>query len=259
MKKRLLYFCACCLFCLQACALDDGVSGEQDAVSVILKLDDMMQRSGAIPQTWQKVYDYAEERGMPFSAGVICNSLEGEAPVYFEGLKAWEASGLVELWNHGYDHKQWTEDGARIREFHGSSYEHQFEHLKNSQDLGREKLGLTFATFGAPFNATNELTVKALSELPELNVWLYGQKNPPAGLRTLKRNYKINLELKTGQLNLEQFKTAYLSNHPGAVLVLQGHPMLWDDAEFEVFKEIIDFLESQNVRFALPRDFIPTS
>ena len=232
------------------------VSDNPPKVTIVLKLDDMQQKRGAIPATWQRVYDYTEERGIAFSAGVICNSLEGEAPAYFEGLKAWEASGRVELWNHGYDHKMWKEGETRIREFKGSGYEHQLQHMQRSQDLGREKLGLTFVTFGAPFNGTDADTENVLAQMPGLKVWLYGAKRKQLSLQVLKRNYKLNLEPKTGQLDYEQFKTAFLSQSPGKVLVLQGHPMLWDDAEFEVFKQIIEFLEAQNVSFVLPRDCI---
>ena len=258
MKKRLIYFFACALICLQACALDSNSAQDKDAVTIVLKLDDMRQRHGAIPSGWQRVYEFTESRGIPFSAGIICNSLEAGPSEYFEGLKAWAESGRVEFWNHGYDHRQWTEAGQRIREFQGTSYEQQLEHLKRSQELGVEKIGVRFVSFGSPFNSTDAATEQALSEIPELKVWIYGPGNQAAGKHVLKRNYKLNLEPKTGQLDLEQFKAAYLSNDPGKVLVLQGHPMLWDDAEFAVFTQIIDFLESQNVRFALPRDLIPT-
>ncbi|MDQ8208890.1 DUF2334 domain-containing protein [Coraliomargarita sp. SDUM461003] len=256
MKKRFLSLCVCCLACVQFQAFAAPASDNQSEVSIILKLDDMQQKRGAIPATWQRVYDYAGQRGIPFSAGVICNSLEGEAPEYFESLKAWEASGRVELWNHGYDHKMWNEGETRIREFKGSGYEHQFKHMQRSQELGREKLGLTFVTFGAPFNGTDADTEKVLARMPGLKVWLYGARREQLSLHVLKRNYKLNLEPKTGQLDYGQFTAAYLSQSPGNVLVLQGHPMLWDDAEFEVFKQIIEFLEAQKVRFILPRDCI---
>lgn len=258
MKKTLLYCCVGWLACLQSNAAEQLETDEIESVAVILKLDDMVQREGAIPAKWQRVYEFAGEKGIPFSAGIIGNSLEDDAPEYFEGLIEWDASGNVELWNHGYDHKQWTEDGQKIREFQGSGYEHQIDHLKRSQELGEEKIGVTFVSFGAPYNATDSDTQKSLSEIPELKVWLYGERNNSTGMTVLRRNYKINLEAKTGQLVLEQFEYDYSSNNPGKVLVLQGHPMLWDDQEFEVFKEIIAFLESQNVHFVLPRDYANT-
>ncbi|MGE9289856.1 MAG: DUF2334 domain-containing protein, partial [Puniceicoccales bacterium] len=158
MKKRLITLCAGWLLCLQINAIPDSSADEPKTFSVILKLDDMVQRHGAIPDTWQRVYDYADHRGIPFSVGVIGNSLEGEAPEYFDGLKSWSDSGFVELWNHGYDHKMWEEGGERVREFRGSGYEHQYDHLKRSQDLAQEKLRLSFVTFGPPFNNTDEDT-----------------------------------------------------------------------------------------------------
>ncbi len=253
--KSLLFSLAASLALTSVCAANDhATSAVAEGPKVILKLDDMQHRSGKVPDTWQRVYNFAVEREIPISVGIICRSLDGETPEYFDVLKVWDASGLVEFWNHGYDHKQWSEGGVRLREFAGTSYEHQFAHLQNSQDLAQAKLGLSFVSFGAGFNSTDATTVKALEAIPAIRVWLYGQYKEPAGKLVLKRNYKVNLEHKTGQLDLNQFQAAFSENALSELLVLQGHPMLWDDAEFVVFQQIIDFLEAQNVSFILPRD-----
>lgn len=226
------------------------------APKVVLKLDDMMRKSGGVPVEWSRVHAFLKERGLPMSVGIIGKSLEGDAPEYFETLKAWAAGGGVELWNHGYDHRQWMQGDVRLREFSGSGREHQAGHLEKTQRLGEQKLGVRFVSFGAGFNSTDEDTVAVLAERDDIRVWLYGRRDQPAGKAVLARNHKINLEHQTGRLDLELFKQAYLSNPTGELLVLQGHPMMWDDAEFTVFTRIVDFLQAQGATFALPRDCV---
>lgn len=248
---------ACALALLSSsCAIIANSEETSSHFKVILKLDDMKHSRGEIPVQWQRVYDYAIPNEVPISVGIICNSLEGEYPNYFQGLKAWHAGGLVEFWNHGYDHKLWNVDGSRVREFHESGYEHQFAHFKTSQDLAVSKLGFDFVTFGAPYNASDEDTKRVLQEFPEIAVWLYGPKGESAGKMVLKRNYSVNLEVKVGDVDFETFRAAFLAKPVGPLLVLQGHPMGWDDADFASFTQIIDFLTEQGATFTLPRDCV---
>lgn len=239
-----------------SCHMHANTEKADSSFQVVLKLDDMSQSQGGIPSQWQRVYDYATERGTPISVGIICNSLEGDNAGYFDALKAWNASGLVEFWHHGYDHKQWTVDGKRMREFAGSGYDHQFKHFKDSQDLASEKLSIDFTTFGAPFNATDEDTKRVLQQYPGITVWLYGPKGDAAGKTVLKRNYSVNLEVKVGDVDFDVFQAAYLAKPVGQLLVLQGHPRGWDDQDFSAFTRVVDFLSEQGATFVLPRDCV---
>jgi peptidoglycan/xylan/chitin deacetylase (PgdA/CDA1 family) len=248
------------LLCLLAvistvAGLNAEAAGQDASFKVIFKLDDMIQRGGEVPGKWQRVYAYGVERPLPISIGIICNSLDGDYPDYFATLKAWNAGGLVEFWNHGFDHKQWQVDGARVREFSASGYAHQQQHFQRSQQLAEEKLNLVFTTFGAPFNSTDADTLTVLQETPEITAWLYGPKSA-GGKTVLKRNYSVNLEVKVGDIDFEAFKAAYSAKPVGKLLVLQGHPMGWDDGDFLAFTQIVDFLSDAGATFVLPRDCV---
>lgn len=256
MRNFLKLFTLCALVAGSGHMIHPAYAADTASQKVILKLDDMSHRGGKVPDSWERTYEYLSEQNVAFSVGIIGQSLGGETPLYFERLKAWAAGGLVEFWNHGYDHKQWESNGQRIREFQGTSYAHQFAHIMQTQDLAQANLGLTLVSFGAGFNSIDENTVQALQDCPDLKVWLFGSTQNPGGKHVLKRNYKINLEHKTGQLDFEQFMQAYHSQERGELLVLQGHPMLWDAGEFATFQQMIAFLKDEGAIFILPRDTI---
>jgi peptidoglycan/xylan/chitin deacetylase (PgdA/CDA1 family) len=258
MNKSLLYF----IFALTSTGLFAAQGDDSPAVStgpkVIFKLDDGYQKNGLVPTPWHRVYEYAQKNDLPFTMGIVCRNLRGGKPEFYETLKAWHASGLIEYWNHGYDHKMWEVDGETVYEFSGSGYEHQYQHFKDSQDLGRELLGIEFTAFGAPFNKIDEDTEKMLNEFPEIKIWLYGPRKHEVNQTVLRRSGKIYLEHKTGDIDFERFKKAYLNDDEGSPLVvLQGHPMNWDDDDFMAFQNVVDFLREQGATFVLPRDYIP--
>lgn len=232
-----------------------GSAVDNSDLQVILKLDDMQHRGRGVPVKWQRVYDYAVEQSLPISVGIICNSLDGDYPVYFETLKAWHAGGQVEFWNHGYDHKMWKVDEKKVYEFSASGYEHQYQHFADSQRLGLEKLGLVFTTFGAPFNATDADTLKVFEAFPEITVWLFGSKTETAVKTVLPRNRALNLEVR-GTVEFDSFQAAFLANQVDSPLTLQGHPMGWDDEEFASFIRIVELLKEHGATFVLPRDCV---
>ena len=107
---------------------------------VIIKADDM--KNTLIPN-WKKFFDVIEQKNVKASVGIICNSLETDKDGYFAWLKSLAATGRIEYWNHGWDHKQWTENGATLQEFKESGYDHQKQDLDKSQ-------AATVAALGAP-------------------------------------------------------------------------------------------------------------
>lgn len=88
----------------------------------IIRADDIRGST----EKWNRFFALSKEKGVKVSAGIVCQSLEQGTPGYFEGLRKLQASGGVEFWNHGWDHKRWTTgDGKERREFSGTGYEHQ--------------------------------------------------------------------------------------------------------------------------------------
>lgn len=228
------------------------------APAVVLKLDDLATGGGNVPQRWRRLADFAKERKLKISIGVICQSLETAKPAYFDFIKDLQASGLCEFWFHGYDHKMWEENGAKLQEFKGTPYEQQKDHFVRSQALAREKLGFAFTAFGSPFNGFDDSTLKVFSEDADMQVFLYG--NPAdqgkiPGKIILDRVGDVNIENPLFLPSSEKFIAGYLRRAPGRrCFVAQGHPNQWDDARWAEFVKIVDFLQQNRIPVITPTE-----
>ncbi|SDU30541.1 Peptidoglycan/xylan/chitin deacetylase, PgdA/CDA1 family [Verrucomicrobium sp. GAS474] len=228
--------------------------------SVILKLDDLNGYKGELGR-WQKLRDFAVERQLKLSIGIICNSLEGEGKEsYYAWIKEFQQTGLVEFWNHGYDHLAWKDEaGKQFWEFKGPSYEQQKDHLVRSQQLAKDKLGITFRAFGPPFNLTDAATLKALSEDPDLQIFLYGQPQTASATPHLLilDHTDLTIEEPTFVPNPAKVEGAYAKLVGSRdCFVMQGHPGKWDDARFANFVAIVDFLTAKGARFITPSEYL---
>lgn len=222
---------------------------------IVLKLDDVTKAS----PNFTRILDFLEARNIKSSAGIICASLEGNKTAYSNWIKERNERGMVEFWCHGLDHKRWKDaDGKDLMEFKGTPYDQQKQHFERCQELAREKLGFPFHTFGAPFNATDETTLKVMSEDPEMKVFLYG--NPAQA--SLVPNIMI---MERTQMNIENplfVPNAQRVEHDLRIMgpkreyfVIQGHPDQWDETRIAEFGRMIDYLCSQGVIFTTPYDF----
>lgn len=223
---------------------------------VVIKADDLTDEKGGIAPNWRRFSDFVTERRMRVGIGIITRSLEGEKPDYFDWITHLHATGLVEFWNHGYDHKRWRDDqGVRRWEFSGTDESHQKAHLGKGQTLARDKLGITFRTFGAPFNETDATTLRVLAREPDLRVWLYGdpQKAPP-NVFVARRPGRLPMEPVALKPDFAAFVAAFEERQAANLpyLVLQGHPPYWGDAEFAEFVRIVDYLEGKGAMFVTP-------
>ncbi|AHF93425.1 polysaccharide deacetylase [Opitutaceae bacterium TAV5] len=229
----------------------DGARG----LYVVIKADDLRAIPRGVHPRWAKFVSFLRERGIKSGIGIIAQSFEADNPAYFSWIKECQASGLVEFWYHGHDHRQWKDNGADVYEFKGSGYEHQRDHLALSQRLARERLGFAFSTFGAPFNVTDEATSRVLAEDSDITVWLYGDKTAPAGKVILDRDWGVGIENPLFVPNPEKFAAGYAATSASRrYYVIQGHPAQWDDARFENFVRIIDFLVAHEARFVTPSE-----
>jgi peptidoglycan/xylan/chitin deacetylase (PgdA/CDA1 family) len=224
------------------------------APTVILKLDDLRRPSPA----WKRTLEFLRSRNIKSSVGIICDSLEAGQPYEYNWFKEIAQTGLVEFWNHGWDHKQWKENGQDVMEFKGTPYAQQKEHLLRSQQLAKEKLGITFRTFGAPFNAVDEATLKAMNEIPELKVFLYGTPGQAAAIPNMLiiERTQMNIEYPIFVPNPERIEHDYKAlAGKWKCFAIQGHPDNWDDARFAKFQQVIDYLISQGVTFSTPYEY----
>lgn len=222
---------------------------------VIIKADDLRAKGKSVDPKWQKFVDFAHQRKIKISIGIIADSLETDNAGYFGWIKKQCATGQIEFWNHGYDHKRWTEGDKEYREFNGTSLERQREHLNRANALAREKLGFAFETFGAPFNSTDENTVKALEQSDDIKIWLYGNTKETAGKLVLNRNAATNIEAPIFKPNALKFAQGYNKFPDQEIFVIQGHPQSWDAAGFEQFVGIVDFLTQAKAIFVTPAEY----
>lgn len=240
---------ACCSLLLLSPA-----RAQENTVSIILKLDDLT----APTPNWTRTIEYLQSRKVKASIGIIAQSLEKGKPYYLSWIKGLESTGQFEFWNHGFDHREWEEDGKKLWEFGGTSYEHQKEHFSRSQQLAKEKLGITFHTFGAPFNRTDETTAKVLSEDPDLKVYLYGKpaQGPLLPDVLILDRCQMNIENPLFVPNSQQLKHDFeLLSKKQNCFVIQGHPNAWDDTRFAEFQKLVEYLIEQRVTFVTPYEY----
>lgn len=221
---------------------------------IVIKLDDFGSHRGRVHPRWQQVADFARDKNIKVTFGIIGKKMDEENPEFVRWVKDQHAAGRIEFWHHGWDHAERTDNGKRIMEFGGEPLEHQRDHLAKTQNLAREKFGFAFITFGAPFNATDDNTVQVLAEDPDLKVWLYGDPARPAGKVVLERS-AVTIETPTMIPNYGAFLEAYAHSRGAEYFVLQGHPAGWNDERWEQFARIVDFLIGQKAQFVLASDF----
>ena len=224
--------------------------------AVILKLDDLWYEDGLVHSGWQQVVEFLNEEKVTGTIGLVCESLTEGSDDYFHWIKEREEEGF-EIWHHGFCHCKPMVDGEERREFRGTSAAFQKENLQHAHKLSKEKLGITFHTFGAPYNATDEHTAKALDDLPDIKIWLYKETEFPTDKFVLKRIPEVNIEYPVHVPDFERLKAGFEKYRYEPVLVIQGHPRSWveEPKRFEAFKKIVLFLKGEGVHFTTPHDY----
>jgi len=219
---------------------------------VILKLDDLWCKEKVVHEGWIKVVEFLNEQEIKGTIGIIGNSLEEDNPTYFDWVKERDKEGY-EIWNHGFCHCRHKEDEIEIREFRGKNYEEQLSSIQNTQDLAKEKLGITLQSFGAPYNSTDEFTAVILEQIPALKIWMYKDTKAPTSKFLLNRIKEVNIEYPVHQPDFEKFKIGFEQFKNESILIIQGHPRSWMEGEnrLEEFKKIILYLKDKVVLLLL--------
>lgn len=233
------------LFALFSTLIVTSLSATEERV-VIWKLDDVRagEKKRLVPG-FKRVADWAKAEKTVVTMGVICDSLvhPNADDVAWLKANAVENGGVVEFWHHGWDHRSWTDEaGHPCWEFKGPGQATQAKHLKDAAEVFKKTTGLTFRTFGAPFNQIDESTSAAMDAVPELTIWMYGPKHD-AKRQVLGRS--LNIEVATGKVSYERFAQDYTAKRPTGPLVLQGHCGLWDDASFQDFVKVAALLKKE--------------
>jgi peptidoglycan/xylan/chitin deacetylase (PgdA/CDA1 family) len=225
---------------------------------IIFKFDDVIagweNKGDVVPPRWQRMTDFIEGNRLKASAGVICESLDGENPAYFEWLKEHQRKGAVEFWHHGYRMRK-PED--KTGEFDQGTWKEHLAILERGEKLAKEKLGFEFAAFGPHWSATTRATDRALEAVPQIKVWLYGPKKPQYFTR-LSLPRVMALEDPIFVPDFEKFQSTYNRRAAGLdLLVLQGHPDQWKiEEKWQGFEKIVEFLKSRGCVFMTPSEHL---
>lgn len=229
---------------------------------VILKMDDLTanganrEKGEAVSWRLRKFVETVRRLDVDASLGLIGNSLEADNPIYTAWIKALHDEGRIEIWNHGYSHKEFpAENGKRRAEFYGISVEEQRENFAKTQRLAKEKLGIELKAFGSPFNLGDENTEKMLEESPEVTVWFFGPAKPKHSTKLILER-RVNLENPTMSPNSAKLIEDYTRyGHTLPYIVLQGHPNGWNDEKLAEFEKAVTFLKEKGCVFMTPSAF----
>ena len=216
---------------------------------LMLKLDDVGARNY---RQYDRVLRFLEEKDIVAGFGVVVSSIEGAPAAYVEWLRrnARENGGRVEYWNHGWDHYM---KGNEVCEFKGTGLAHQRENLAKSQDVFREKTGITMHALGTAGNARDADTPTALAERPEITVWIYGDERNTGGKLVLRRTF--NLEYAVGKIDFNKFAGPYKGRRLDSYAIIQGHPNMWNDETFSEFKKVVGQLLDDGWIFTTPHEY----
>jgi peptidoglycan/xylan/chitin deacetylase (PgdA/CDA1 family) len=226
--------------------------GKTEKIAII-KADDVRQET----KNWQRFFDLSREKGVKVSAGIICNSLEGDNKKYSDWLNKLQASGWVEFWNHGWDHSRGKETkGKSTSEFSKSGYPHQKKHFDDSQAIMKRVLGSEPIALGTGYNAVDSDTVKVMNESSTLRIF-FGYSNPDGLKDTVVAPMKLKGEHDgTGKPNFQKFKEDYQQKKNLTFTAIQFHPNGFSPQHFDEYSKILDFLISEGWTFMLPKEYI---
>lgn len=244
---------------------------------VLLKLDDVRGKNDSTSyNNFDKIYDYAAEENVPMAFGVIGNSLESNDQDYYDTLKKWNDSGLIEVWHHGYWHSYFDADGNAWTEDSGSkygeyklSYEKQYESFSATYNLLKEKAGIEIRSFCAPFNATDDTTVTMLNnDFPQIKVMMTALDPVSLPQYTTEPQFmhltnRIHVESATGVFSdFDTFKAEFTEKLNDDYIVIQMHGGLWweinstrTEEQFSRFKEMVEFMRQSGATFMTPYSY----
>lgn len=221
---------------------------------VVIKADDLLYRWDDLifGESWNRFIQLAGEKDIRISIGIIGRSLENGTLEYFEAIRALHESGQVEFWNHGLTHQRDKVTGES--EFKGPDSYTQLTTLTRVQALAQEKLGFAFTSFGSPYNHKDHNTVQALRKVPELTSWFFGDTEAELLPNQIALARSIHLEQPVHYPNFDSFKRDFENAPNLPYYILQAHPGGWDEARFEQFSAVIDFLKQRKAVFLTPTE-----
>ena len=217
---------------------------------IILKLDDLSVKNNVCQCA--PVLDYLVQKKLKAGLGIIAiRNDDTVLKTLLPYLKATNSKSepLFEIWHHGLDH---------IRpEFQGTGYDYQKSHFDEADRLIKKLLGIQMHSFGSPYNATDSVTDRVVSENKNYKVFMFSSLKEHGKGNILYLDHRVNMENGTGKPEYDYFFENYtkFKGKYTDYIILQGHPNLWTPEKMEQFKKIIDFLISEGCEFVTPYEF----
>lgn len=206
---------------------------------IILKVDDLCKYS----KSMVKFTEYCLKHDICFCLGIIGQSLENPSEQYIKWVKKLLATNMLELFNHGYLH-------ACPSELCWRSYSEQKFYIEQTQNIVKEKLGVTLTTIGTPGNERDKNTLRAVESVKDIDTWLFGDEKYSKCMH--KRTVYLEKPFPMPSLNHVIDGLMHIDNVD--CVVLECHPQMWKDSEWKTFFKIMDFLKKNNAQFVLPHN-----
>lgn len=221
-----------------------NVAGQQPVI--ILKLDDFYVKNHEI--SGQQALDTLAHRNVKAGLGFIADKSDATLSEFNRYLQMNTKSGepLFEVWHHGLDHKN--------PEFFGTGYDYQKKHFDSATQFMKQLLGVQMHSFGAPYNASDSVTNRVISEDKNFRVAMFNKVKPGEKDGFIDLTNRINMEAATGKPDYEYFVANYQKSKSlyKDYIVLQAHPPHFKDDAIVQFTRIIDFLIAEGFSFETP-------
>ncbi len=215
---------------------------------IILKLDDVV----GVSERWNKCVDFLKEENVKASLGIIGYAMAGNNQQLFDWINKQNDTGLFEFWNHGYMNRSAKD---KIGEFESDSVIEQKEALLKTQNLVKEKTGISLVVFGPHWSGTTSATVEALKDVPAIKIVFYYTDGVKGDWFVYKRF--MNLEQPTFHPNFAAVKKQFEGGeYKRPYLCLQGHPNQWTDERFENFKQIVKYFKARGCEFMTASEYV---
>ncbi len=229
-----------------------------NAPRIIFKFDDIKVKKGVCLSL--PTIDFLANNRIKSSYGVIAVNCDTTSKAtlspYITALND-SNENLVEIWNHGFDHLKINS----LAEFSGTGYDYQKKHFYDATQIVKKNMGVQMHSFGTPWNQSDSITNRVVSEDPEYKVFmcLPGQVKLSKQSNFIILDNFVNMEYDTGKPIYNYFVSNYNANKYKYkdFMVVQGHPENWklNSPEFIELTKIIDFIKNQGCDFALPYDY----
>jgi len=243
---------------------------------VLLKADDFCATPPDRAERWKRyINEVVVHRGIKTSVGIIADQVADASAEFRRWVASWQASGLVEFFNHGCDHSRTLPDNplsklvwnamsadmaqgrsglppGTLYEFQGAPLPEQLAHLARSQQIVHDVFGIQMRSFGAPFNKWDKNTALALREVGQnMDVWFSGWEG--SGLFVIPRGGG-EIEGSDGVPSVG----CYMKTHDPVqrTIILQVHPPLdpfvkgWD-----AFLDVLDLVTANGGVFLLAGEY----